>query len=222
MKDEKMKAPREKAGENLPRHLTSLSGETLVPKIHGRIVFRGIIDTLEAEVIEAQVLASQSGEPGICRSLGEILDYLRLLMAAEVKGTPLPPPFLFGRDAEEIHRLSHQPLAPNDGGKTVPLPDYTQGPVAARLNTLRAKVREAELLAVKVFGSPEAEEPAEEPAEKPTEESRDDIILALNRLSSALWWLYCESRTVLSTPTPGQFPPGQECKRPLSKPPRRA
>jgi len=50
--------------------------------------------------------------------------------------------------------------------------------VAARLNTLRAKTREVELFAVKVFGAGQAE--------------REDIILALNRLSSALWWLTCQ------------------------------
>ena len=40
-----------------PEFLTSLSGADLVPKTHERIVFRGVIDTFEAEVIEAQVMA---------------------------------------------------------------------------------------------------------------------------------------------------------------------
>jgi ethanolamine utilization cobalamin adenosyltransferase len=51
------------------------------------------------------------------------------------------------------------------------------GPLAARLNLLRTRVREAELLAVRVFG--------------PGEDGRDDLILAMNRLSSALYWLFC-------------------------------
>jgi ethanolamine utilization cobalamin adenosyltransferase len=148
----------------------------MVPKTHGRIAFRGIIDTLEAEVIEAQVLALELGEGEILGSLGEILDYLRALMAAEVKEMPLPPPFLFGLDAEEIHRQTHDPE--RSAGPAL-LPAYTQGPLAARINTLRAKTREAELLGIRVFG----------PGEK---ENRDDIILALNRLSSAFWWLFCK------------------------------
>ena len=174
MNNEKMNAGDEATGKK-PEHLTSLSGDRLVSKTHGRIAFRGRIDTLQAEVIEAQVLASQLGESEVLRDLGEILDYLRTLMAAEVKGTPLPPPFLFGLPADEIHRLSHE-----CGGKLPPLPSCTQGPMAARLNTLRAKVREVELLAVKVFGPEDSTE------------TREDIILALNRLSSALWRLYCE------------------------------
>jgi ethanolamine utilization cobalamin adenosyltransferase len=52
------------------------------------------------------------------------------------------------------------------------------GPLAARLNLLRTKVREAELLAVRVFG--------------PGEDEREDLILAMNRLSSALYWLFCK------------------------------
>ena len=167
-------------GNNKPEHMTSLSGNHLVPKTHGRIVFRGLIDTLEAEVIEAQVLASQLAEEEFCGSLGEILEYLRALMAAEVKEAPLSPPFLFGMDAGELHRLSHS----TEGSfGPIPLPSYTQGPLASRLNTLRAKLREAELSAVKVFG------PAEYP-EDTGNIQREDIILALNRLSSALWLLY--------------------------------
>ena len=152
------------------KYLTNLFGDQKVSKADGRIAFRGLIDSLEAEFIEAQVMASERGEKDICEKLGEILNYLRILMGSEVKETQLEPPFLFGLEANEIHRQSHN---------TCPfvLPDYTQGPVAARINKLRAKVREAELLAVRVFGQ----------APKP----RDDIILALNRLSSALWWLFC-------------------------------
>jgi ethanolamine utilization cobalamin adenosyltransferase len=166
-----------------PEYMTSLSGTKLVSKTHERIAFRGLVDTLQAEVIEAQVLASGLGEAETNAKLGEILDYLRTLMAAEVKETPLPPPFLFGMDAEEMRRRSHEVFISGAEGKAV-LPDYSQGPMAARLNYLRAKTREVELLSVKVFG-----------------QDREDIILALNRLSSALWWLTCQRQ---NTPWPGR------------------
>ena len=158
-----------------PEHMTSLSGNRLVMKTHGRIAFRGKVDSLEAEFIEAQVLASQLGDKEHCGYLGEVLDFLRKLMSAEVKETPIKLPLLFGMDAEEIHRQIAE-------GNTFLLPSYTQGPLAARLNKLRAIVRETELLAVKVFGPEEAGE-----EDKP---AREDIILALNRLSSTLWWLF--------------------------------
>ena len=170
-----------KSGDKKAEYMTSLSGTELVSKTHGRIAFRGCIDTLQAEVIEAQVLAAGLGAEEACGRLGEILALLRDLMAAEVKETPLPPPFLFGMDAEEIHRRSHEAFTAGADGKPT-FPDHTQGPLAARLNTLRAKVREAELLSVRVFG----------PGENRLSPEREDIILALNRLSSALWWLFCE------------------------------
>jgi ethanolamine utilization cobalamin adenosyltransferase len=167
-----------KTGDKKPEYMTSLSGTALVPKTHGRIAFRGLIDTLQTELIEAQVLASQLGEEGICSSLGEILTFLRALMAAEVKETPIPPPFLFGMEAEEIHRL----ILEAEWG-SFPVPAYSQGPLAARINKLRAKVREVELLAVRVFG------PQEEAGQS---QEREDIVLAMNRLSNALWWLFCK------------------------------
>lgn len=158
--------------------MTSLSGKILVPKTNGRIAFRGMIDTLAAEIIEAQVLASERGEREVCANLGEVLDYLGELTAAEVKETPLAPPYLFGMVAEEIHAEIE-----NTRWADFPVPRHTQGAVAARINTLRAKVREAELAAVRVFG-PQGTEEAEGRAE------REDIILAMNRLSGALWWLF--------------------------------
>ena len=175
MKEKKMNTVPPKA-----EYETCLSGNRMVSKTHGRIAFRGRIDLLEAEVIEAQVLAAQQGAADICANLGEILDVLRAVMSAEVRETSLPPPFLFGMDAEELHRQSHNTQKIFGA---VPLPAYTQGPLAARVNTLRAKVREVELLAVKVFG------PNGGAAETT---AREDIILALNRLSSALWWLFCK------------------------------
>jgi ethanolamine utilization cobalamin adenosyltransferase len=158
-----------------PERMTSLSGNRLVPKTHGRIAFRGALDSLEAEIIEAQILAEECGEPWYRESLAEILAFLRNMLAAEVKEIPLPPPRLFGLSSEELRRQSHD--VKGAFGFEHPLPDYTMGPLAARLNLLRTRVREAELLAVRVFSSGEDE--------------REDLILAMNRLSSALYWLFC-------------------------------
>ena len=151
--------------------MTNLYGDRMISKAHGRIAFRGLIDSLEAEVIETQVLASEKGEGDICLKLGEVLDLLRKIMASEVKDTPLAPPFLFGMDAEEIHRRSHSI-------EEFILPSHTHGLIPARINKIRTKVREVELMAVRVFDGKDS--------------CPDDIILALNRLSSALWWLFCQ------------------------------
>ena len=174
------------AGNKKPEHMTSLSGSAgrLVKKTHPRIVFRGIIDSLEAEVIETQVVIEEfekkagslnSRNSQLNRNLEEVLEFLRAIMAAEVKETPLPPPFFFGMNSEALQRESHDFFESKDAPL---LPTYKQGRLAARLNLLRTKAREAEIAAVRAFGPGE-------------EDEREDIILALNRLSSAFWILYC-------------------------------
>lgn len=155
-----------------PEYKTSLYGSRMVSKTHGRIVFRGALDTMEAEVLEAQILAAEMGENWYCQCLGEILVCLRNIMGCEVNNIPLPPVWLFGFSAEEL-RLKSQDVKNSFNMKEHPLPEYTLGKLAIRLNYLRARVRELEILAVRVF------------------RSRIDIITALNRLSSAFWWLFC-------------------------------
>jgi ethanolamine utilization cobalamin adenosyltransferase len=171
-----------------PEHLTHLTGRRLVPKNHGRIRFRGIIDSLEADVIEAQSLASNLGEGWYTERLGEVLDCLRNIMASEVKETPLPELSLFGLSAEELRTQSHN--VRETFGIAHPVPDYTMGPLAVRLNTLRTRIREGEIRAVSVFRVKGGDG-------KPGDCGREDIIRALNRLSSAVYWLFCR---YLSTP----------------------
>jgi ethanolamine utilization cobalamin adenosyltransferase len=159
--------------------MTSLSGDRMVSKTDERIRFRGLIDSLEAETVEAQVLADSLGEFYYRNALGEILDCLRHILAAEVKECPFTMPPLFGLSAEELHRRTHD-ITGAFGFSGHPLPDYTQGPLAARLNILRAHTREAELCAVRVFAGENTKVPR-----------REDLPQALNRLSSALYWLFC-------------------------------
>ncbi|MDR3173393.1 MAG: hypothetical protein LBU19_04005 [Treponema sp.] len=167
---------------------TSLSGNRMVSKTDGRIRFRGLIDSLEAETIEAQVLAGSLGEQYYCAALGEVLDCLRHIMAAEVKESPFAMPCLFGLSVEELHRQTHD-VAGAFGLAGHPLPACEQGALAARLNTLRAHIREAELCALRVFAGGERQG-ATAAGEIPR---REDLAMALNRLSSALYWLFCRA-----------------------------
>jgi ethanolamine utilization cobalamin adenosyltransferase len=166
-----------------PEYMTHLEGSRLVPKNHGRIAFRGMVDSLEAEVMEAQVLASSLGEGWYCERLGEVLNCLRNILAAEVKETPLPEFRLFGLSAGELRAQSHD--VQGAFGMAHPVPEYTMGPLAVRLNTLRTRLREGELLAVRTFWAPAADGTPEGRC------GREDIILSMNRLSSALYWLFC-------------------------------
>jgi ethanolamine utilization cobalamin adenosyltransferase len=165
--------------------MTSLSGDRVVSKTDGRIRFRGLVDSLEAETIEAQLLADSLGESYYCAALGEALNCLRAIMSAEVRETPFTMPGLFGLPAEELRRQTHD-VKGAFGLADHPLPHYSQGPLPVRLNTLRAHIREAELHAVRVFAADER--PGNQAVPR-----REDLPLALNRLSSALYWLYCRA-----------------------------
>ena len=157
-----------------PEGMTHLSGNRLVPKTDPRIAFRGKIDSLQAEILLLQYDCDRYGEPDACNKLGEILDLTRGILGAEVKGEPLPDFKLFGMTEEEIRDASHN--VRKSMGMDHPVPDYRMGALALRLNRLRTQVREAELSAARAF----------------PDGSREDLILALNRMSSAVYLLFLE------------------------------
>jgi len=155
-----------------------LRANQLVSKTHPRIVFRGALDSLQADILEAQLLAAERKDDFYRDALGEILLFTRDIMSAEVNERPLAPVKLFGLSLDDLHEQSHN--VQGSFGFPHPVPDYTMGILPIRLNTLRTRVREAEIIAVRAFS-------------RETEQKRDDIVYALNRLSSAVYWLFCRS-----------------------------
>lgn len=151
---------------------THLRGNLLVPKTHPQIRLRGKLDSLMAEIIEAQLTADAEGEHETVQALDEILSFTRKILASEVSGKALGEIRLLGMNSGELRYNSQNVRAAF--GMDHPLPSYKQGAVCAALNSLRTCVREAELAAVEAFP-----------------EGRMDIIEALNRLSSAVYIVYC-------------------------------
>lgn len=151
--------------EGKPEFLTQLSGDLLVPKTHPRIVFRGKLDSLEAQLLLAiRALPEESG------ALTEILTRVREILRAEVLETPLEEKPLCGLRQEEIRTRSQHPQ--NYFGIPHFMPSPEDPASVLRLNALRAQVREAELSAAAAFGR-----------------EREDLLRALNRLSSLLYVL---------------------------------
>ena len=158
-----------------PGELTHLRGKLMVPKTHPRIRFRGKLDSLEAYILLAQNRARTEGLAELDRNLGEVLDFVRKMVRAEVMDEPLPPIQLFGLDAPQLRERSHYPQKYFGVPHTAPVVEH--GEMMLWLNLLRTQVRETELAAVQAFWQEDA----------PPE--RLDIIQALNRLSSAIWIL---------------------------------
>ena len=158
------------AGQRKPEHMTNLNAREMVCKTHPRILLRGKLDTLESEILVLQC----SSKPEWRAPLGDALMLVRMVLAAEVRETPLPAWKLDGMDPDEVHRCSHHPQEFGFPGHILPAPEH--GLIAAQLNRLRALTRETELAAVQTYWDGQ-------------KVSREDIVLALNRLSSFFYVL---------------------------------
>lgn len=152
-----------------PEHMTHLYGNTLVPKDHPRIAFRGMIDALEAEILLCQLHC----DPTLRPALQEILDFVRRLIRCDVLGEPVGEFRLCGLDAAALREQSHHPEKYFSQPHFMPC--WQDDPSILYLNRLRTVVRQAELAAYKAFQTPDGGV------------TREDIILAMNRLSSLIW-----------------------------------
>lgn len=154
--------------------MTNLNAEMLVSKGEPRIALRGKLDTLQSEIL---LLQKEPNAP--VQALEDMLVFVRNLLRAEVLEEPAPSLNINGMDENELHERSHAPQKYYGIGHF--LPSKEDDLVLLKLNRLRALVREAELCSYHAF------------AFKNGKLSREDILTALNRLSSALWVL-CLSR----------------------------
>lgn len=161
--------------EEKPEHWTHLDAQTLVPKTHPRIAFRGAVDTLEAEL-----LWCTQNAPELEAELMEILAFVRRLIRCDVLDEALPDMTLCGLTEAEQRTRSHRPQ--EFYGQTHFMPEPADGAAILALNRCRTAARSAELAAVRAFTDREG---------NPT---RVDILRAMNRLSSMLYLLMIQKK----------------------------
>ena len=155
-----------------PEEMTHLQGNVLVPKTHPRIAFRGAMDALEAELLLCQLNC-----PAVAGQVGEVLDLARRLVRCEVLEEPVPRQKLCGLTEEEQRSRSHRPQ--DYFGIPHFMPAASDGAAVLALNRCRCAARGAELAAARAFMDEEGQA------------SREDILRALNRMSSMLYILMC-------------------------------
>jgi ethanolamine utilization cobalamin adenosyltransferase len=168
-----------------PEHMTHLHGGALVCKNHPIIALRGQLDLFHCELMEAELWFQERGERELTSQMEEIAAFARQLMVAEVRQEPFAMSTLIGYTADELREVSHHPEK-YFGVRHTHL-STSQGPVAIRLHCLRARTREVELFANKAF------------CDEQGACSRTDIVMALNRLSSAFYILSCKARARYET-----------------------
>ncbi|MBR6224183.1 MAG: cobalamin adenosyltransferase [Firmicutes bacterium] len=162
-----------------PEHMTNLNAKQLVLKNHPRIILRGKIDTFQAKTLEVQILADELGHRNMVNMLGEVNDYARKILVADLMDKPLDDSItLIGLNEQELRFVSQHPTQYFGVGHIAP--SYKMGKLAIELNLLRAMSREVELAAINAFADGEVRI------------ERKDILRALNRLSSALYIMYLE------------------------------
>lgn len=150
--------------EEKPEHMTHLNGEFLVEKTHPRILFRGAVDILEAEL-----LLGIRQLPAWQKELTEVLSLARKLIACDVLEQPLQAETLGGLDEAQLRNRSHFPQ--EYYGQPHFMPQPTDSESVLLLNRLRSLTRQTELRAVAAFPD------------------RTDLVRALNRMSSFLYIL---------------------------------
>lgn len=162
-----------------PDTLTSLDGQTLVAKNDPRLKLRGKLDTAIAQAVWIQTGFDEpkagGGKAPLAHWLADIRSALGSVLRAEVSGEAMPPVTMGEFDEAAIHAISHNPL--KYIGHDHIVPEAGHGAQVARLNLLRAEIREAELFAADVF------------IDRDFRVARPDIMQALNRLSSAVYVL---------------------------------
>lgn len=164
-------------GTEKPEHMTHLRGNILVPKTHCSIAFRGSMDALLAEIILTQVSVYKNGLTELYEELEDLISYAREILSCEVKETPFSRDRLIGLTESELREVSHNPK--KYIGTDHVIANAAMGENIVRLNLLRTTVRKAELAAVHAFANEGGCE-------------RIDIIRALNRMSSAVYIMFCK------------------------------
>lgn len=162
--------------DHKPEEMTHLRGNLLVPKTHPQIEFRGRLDSLMAQLMGVELVASEE-EPAMVEDLEELMGFIRQILGAEVKDQPLEETKLLGLNSDQIRQVSHH--IKENFGMDHPIPSYQMGRLCVALNRLRTQVREVELSGARAF------------AQEDGSYGRIDLIQGLNRLSSCVYILFC-------------------------------
>lgn len=161
-----------------PEHMTHLHGNVLVPKNHPRILFRGKLDSLQAQVILTQaVLHEEAASIKLIDDLGDILRVLREMMRCDALEEDFKNERIIGLTHAELRERSHDPMK-FFNIKQMLMPEYGMGKHYVMLNQLRTQVRETEVAANMAF-------------REGRRCTNPPVIEELNRLSSAVHIMMC-------------------------------
>jgi len=170
-----------------PENMTHLYGAELTEKDNPVIVFRGKLDSLCAMILEAQVLGVEKENRDFVNDLQETLEFVRSLLIVEYRCVPLGEFRVGGYSSKELRERSQNPE--KYFGRKHLLMHHSMGALPLRLNLLRAAARETELAAAAILRDPIVYNQAACESPDTARRCREDILEALNRLSSLFYIL---------------------------------
>lgn len=135
------------------------------------------MDTFIAKLIDLQLRLDKNEK--VNKDLEEVLKYARNIFNSEFMENELHDLLVFGMDDAEIREHSHHPQKYYKVDHLFAI-DSKSTPLAVMLNVLRAESREVEISAVEAFCDGKKVE-------------RQDILRALNRLSSLIYIMMLKS-----------------------------
>lgn len=162
--------------EEKPEYMTHLHGDVLVEKTHPRILFRGAMDEVQAQILLCQLFVSGKRQKG----LEDLLGCARMIIRCDVLEEAMPEGKLGGMTHQQLRERSHRPQ--DFYSQAHFMPEFADGREILELNKLRCVIRRAELAAVKAF------------VDEKGVAVRVDILKALNRMSSLVYILMIETK----------------------------
>lgn len=163
-----------------PAGITHLYDNIFVLKSNPRIAFRGKLDTLESQIMLLQVIADETDNRRLLKSLDDVMEFVREIRSAEVMNRKIEKIELLGEDERKLaYEYSH---ILKIYGIPHPVPDYSMGRTCVELNRLRTFSREAEVSAAQAYMDG-------------ANCIRPDILSAVNTFGNAIYILLCRQLT---------------------------
>lgn len=157
-----------------PEYMTQIHGNVLVKKDDKRIIFRGAIDSFQSRWLVLMKDLDEIKNAKLKKDLESIEKFIKKILVSEVIGEALVNIEVLEKTLDEIREISHNPKKYFNKEHLFGI-SSKDSYLVIKLNEMRTLSRELEIKGVEAFVK-----------ENGTIERRD-ILLALNRLSSAIY-----------------------------------
>lgn len=157
-----------------PEYMTQIKGNILVKKNNKKIILRGKLDILKSKFLLLSNILKVNKTLKLTEDLNSVEDFINKIVIAEILDNDLEEIKLCGETLEEIKKISHNPKK-YFGIEHLFNICSENNLIVLQLNEIRGFVREVEIAAIEAY------------LNKNEELEREDIVKALNRLSSGIY-----------------------------------